>query len=549
MDGEALLSAGRTYLELGRPDEADAFLQRAAEIAEGNAQIHKFLADAKKQLGKEDEARQHYLRAISLDPGYYQAHANLANLLEAENPDTALQHFRQAVHLRPDIAELHDSMGRVFAAKRLDHHARASFLQAIKLKPCLATAHCNLANLFLSEGSVSEAIKHFRVALSSRPDLGSALFGLTLSLIHTRQCAEARQQLTLLRQQPELPSHLLEKIQADLSAAEGDYESALSDYLKLSGRHDLDSDFLRRLHHSLAMLYKQMGNYSAAFLAIERSHGFSKATYDPAVMQRRVDDLIASAQGESIVVSNTEASGPTPVFIFGMPRAGKTLAEKLIGMHPRTYGLREWLSVRSLPLPARLQQMGLVRDEAEKLLTQAELQSLAQDYLDIVEEYLNDAKRTLHGDVTHPITASPDNTWNIGLIHRLFPKSYLIHVRRHPLDLCIDCFFKDFSSGAHAYSNSLENLGRYYVEYERWITHSRDRLKVPMLEIWYEDIVTNPTEARTRLLEHVGLAPQDCTEPFTTDMFSRSHIGSWRNYETQLASLIRQLSDAGLGMD
>lgn len=532
---------GRLFLDHGKVGEAAPCLARAVALEPDAAPPRKFLADALGALGRTDEARAEYERAIALDPNYFQAHANLGNLLEEIDLDAAIRHFQRALQLRPDIAELHDSLGRLLTAKKLGHLARAAFLQALKLKPTLASAHANLAERMYADGQLKPAIERYRQALALAPGFNMARFGLAKTLLAAGEPTEAAALMRELARAPDVPPSYKRFLQAQVMAAQGQPAEALTLFRSLLDESRQDPETLRRLHAEIARVQDSVGDHAAAFASIEAAHAARPRPFDRDEWASRMDRLRALYDGPGFAtLPRAGADRPQPIFIFGTPRAGKSLLESLLTTHPGVFGLDEQHAVGHLKLRLRPGAPDLDRDEHERSLDRDELNAMASDYIDIAREYLDDVGRVLGGDVSRLVSATPGNTWKLPLIHRLFPEAPIVHVRRHPLDVCLDCFFKEFAADAHAYSDRLEDLAFFYLHYQRLVSHWRDTLGIPMLEVRYEDMVADPAGTRDRLLDYVGL-DRSIPGGLATPVFSADRIGHWRNYEAQLKPLIDRL--------
>lgn len=537
----AWLALGQCELDLGNPAAAEAALARAVELAPGQPEAHKFLADALAALDRTDAAQTHYVRAIALAPDYFQAHANLGNLLENSDPEAAIRHFQQAVRLRPDIAELHDSLGRVLRAENKGKLAQAAFLQALKLKPDLVSAHVNLARSLVGEGRHREAEAHLREALARQPGLVPARFGLADTLLALGQAGEAAGLIAgLARAEDALPPSALKLLQGRLLVAQGRHDDAVTFFQGMLAEHGDEADLRRSLWRSLSAAQAASGRPAEAFASMQTANRL-RVGFDRGPLSARVQSLQALyTPARFAELPRAETARTQPVFIFGMPRAGKTLTEALLATHPAVFGLDERLAVSHLALPEHLLGQEQDRERAELALTRAELNGLATDFIDIAQEYLDDEGKHLGREVEVLVSATPGNTWKLPLIHRLFPKAPIIHVHRHPLDLGLACFFKDFANDAHAYSNDLSDLAFFILQYQALVRHWRDTLGIPMLEMRYEDMVADPAAARARIFDYIGLAGSAETlapPPVFTDEF----VGYWRQYAAQLEPLINEI--------
>jgi hypothetical protein len=158
------------------------------------------------------------------------------------------------------------------------------------------------------------------------------------------------------------------------------------------------------------------------------------------------------------------------------------------------------------------------------------------------------------GHACRVIDKMPENFLHLGVIARLFPQARVIHCRRDPLDTCLSCYFQNFPG--NDFASSLEDLGTYYLEYERLMAHWRTVLPLRMLEVRYEELVIN-LEARARdLVAFCGLEWSDhCLrfyeQPLAVQTASAlqvrqpiytNSVGRWRHYASHLQSLRTHLA-------
>ncbi|HFC04475.1 MAG TPA: sulfotransferase, partial [Rhizobiales bacterium] len=182
------------------------------------------------------------------------------------------------------------------------------------------------------------------------------------------------------------------------------------------------------------------------------------------------------------------------------------------------------------------------------LMPEAHLKSAAQTCLKMVEDRANGKQFVRFTD------KMPQNAFQLGLIALMFPNARIIHVKRHPLDTCISCFFQRFRVG-HNYSYQLNWLGQYYRHYSMTMDHWRKVLPLPMLEVRYEDLVQEPETYSRKLIEFVELDwRDDCLNPQDADRsvmtasrwqvrqpIYKSSLNRWKRYEPYLDPLIESL--------
>ena len=144
----------------------------------------------------------------------------------------------------------------------------------------------------------------------------------------------------------------------------------------------------------------------------------------------------------------------------------------------------------------------------------------------------------------------PHNFLHLGMIAMLFPKARIIHIRREAMDNCMSIYFHKFNN-LHAYAHDLSDLGYYYRAYEKLMNHWRKVIDLPLLEIRYEDLTTDPDTWIPRLISFCDVewnarclrfhetrrtVNTPSSEQVRQPMYSRS-IGRWQHYAKQLEPL------------
>jgi Sulfotransferase family len=222
-------------------------------------------------------------------------------------------------------------------------------------------------------------------------------------------------------------------------------------------------------------------------------------------------------------------------------RSGTTLIEQILASHPKMFGAGELrhLSLLAASLPGF--------PEIVPYLSAERLRQLGTSYVDAVGAMAPDAER-----VTDKM---PGNFALAGLIHLALPNARIIHMRRDPIDTCLSCFSILFTNG-QPYSYDLAELGRYYRAYEELMEHWRSVLPAGvMLEVRYEDVVSDLEQQARRVVAHCGLEWDDACLGFhearrtvrtasaaqVREPIYRSSMGRWRPYKELLRPLITEL--------
>jgi predicted TPR repeat methyltransferase len=224
--GNGWKALGTALMAQERPADAIAPLQRAAQLAAGDADTFRYLGIALQQQGRIADAETSYRRALELSPDLADVHGNLANVLnelrrypEAEasglraaalTPGDARLHlilgtaqmsqgklaeaeanYRRALKLSPDFAAAYNYLGVVLGEQSRFAESEASCLQALALRPNLAGAHNILGIAQMKQNRVDEAEASFRRALDANPDYAAAFSNLSDLLRVQGRSAEA----------------------------------------------------------------------------------------------------------------------------------------------------------------------------------------------------------------------------------------------------------------------------------------------------------------------------------------------------------------------
>jgi tetratricopeptide (TPR) repeat protein len=239
-----------------------------------------------------------------------------------------------------------------------------------------------------------------------------------------------------------------------------------------------------------------------------------------------------------------------PVFIIGLPRSGTTLVDRILSSHSAIESRGE-----SSDLSATVMHLASpARSKRELIEHTAKL-----DAATIGREY---CARLPPGTRRHIIDKTPVNFLSVGLIARALPAARIIHVRRHPMDVCY-AIYKTLFRMAYPFSYALDDLARYYVAYDALMRHWRTQLGPRLIEIDYEMLVANQEGTTRQLLERGGWPWEPgCLEFHKNDtpsltasaaqvrqpIYSAS-VGLWRRYIRELEPLETRLRAAGIAIE
>ena len=186
--------------------------------------------------------------------------------------------------------------------------------------------------------------------------------------------------------------------------------------------------------------------------------------YDP-VQTEVINERIRSVFDADFLARHAGGGDPdpAPIFVVGLPRSGSTLIEQILSSHSLVDATHE------LPEVGRLiQQINRDRKdknaypEAVREFDDGAFAALGRSYIDATRQYRQQAPRF--------IDKNPNNFASIGLLSIALPNARFINARRHPLDTCLSCYKQLFARG-QPFTYDLTELGEYYLEYDRMMSH------------------------------------------------------------------------------
>lgn len=516
--------AGKSYpiakaVELATAEYKHGNFQAATDIYDrilaifpDYVEAHNSRGETLHNLKRYDEALASYDRAIAFNPAHTKAHNNRGIALhELKRYDEALASYDQAIALNPTYAEVHSNRGLVLQELKRYDEAQESYRRAIALKPDWAGVYNNLGMMLAYKGDLQKAEAMYMKAIELQPS-ANPLY----NLVHIRKYRDA----------DHTDVRIINQLLANPSMSPGDRE---------------------QLYFALGKIYDDCSRYEEAFECFRRANeirgNYSK--YNPEIAQNFTRDTKNVFTRDFLDQSPAWASySSTPIFVVGMPRSGTTLMASLVSNHPDVDMAGELPDIIRFANAANVwTEAGTPFPHAVRHLTPA----VAARFTDSYEKRL---RRDAHENTKFIIDKHPLNFRYLGFIAMLFPRARIIHCMRDPLDTCLSNYFQRFGLG-YDYSFNLESIGHFYGEYMKVMAHWREVLPAKMIEVRYEDMVTDTPRVAREVLDGLGLAWDDrCAATHTNrsvvDTASlwqvrqpvyKDSLERWRNYEKQLAPL------------
>ncbi|MHC4709747.1 MAG: tetratricopeptide repeat-containing sulfotransferase family protein, partial [Planctomycetota bacterium] len=447
-------------------------------------------------------------------------------------------------------------LGQIALANNRLDEAATHMLRAAELRPNEALAYLILGEIRTFQGRHDDAIAQFDKALRCEPENPMAIAGKADAYEKSAQRDKAR---ALLQPYVEAGTATAQQatIQTRLDLHDRNYDAVIDLVNRTLEHGDAQSYILWHLYQNLGRALERTKRFDEAFAAYERGNRTVPAHFDPDTWGQAIDALIEPFSPQRFsAIPRASHDDRYPIFVLGMPRSGSTLVETILDAHPDVAGageltaMQELINSITLDIGSTLPYPRCIED-----LDQNDVDTIAGRYLERLRATDDQAQRIVDKYL--------NNYLHIGMLAVLFPQARIIHCRRHPLDCCISCFQTPLSPSTHPYSCDLGHLGAVFVAYERLMAHWRDVLKIPMLEVQYETLVSDQDALTRKMLEFCELEfDERCLRFYdgkrlvltaSYDQVNRpiysSSVGRYRGFESHLGPLREALAEGGWTKD
>jgi tetratricopeptide (TPR) repeat protein len=531
-------------------------MRRACGFAPDDATLHKQLASLLVNHQRLSEALVHFDASLKLvpDDGHTWYLAGLALLRQGSAP-LAVRALQYARRYLPDDLRLQQAFAHASFDGGLPENALPVWRSFANTRPDDLVTQLKLGELLSRNGKYEEALTHF-AQLAQQPsfaaDASMAMAQAHEDLGNRPQAADAYRQALKARPGWAMPSAGLLQLQPEnASESEVDHvRQLLADTTTPDAERAL-------LGYAVGKVYDRHGEYANAFDCWRQANRARRRMVgepNPQALGRRVDALMqhcARWPFASHIPIQPAAIGRRMVLIVGMPRSGTTLTEQIIASHPLAHGCGE---LAELPLLASALWPSL---QPHPPAWSAPLTSEVLG--EAAASYSRAASRGASLEAQVLVDKAPLNFFNLWLIALLRPDTKIVWCRRHPLDIAVSIYGENFALEERLCTR-LDGIGHYILAQEKLMRHWQQVLPLPILEVAYESLVSDPENNARRIVEFAGLEWDPACLQFhkretgvqtpsrwqvRQPMHTRS-VGRWRNYRQYLQPLLDLLpqSDA-----
>lgn len=465
-------------------------------------------------------------------------------LYQQGNAAAAYDLFRQAAALVPLEPAYHYRLGSAAWKLGLNDEVERHYLRAVQLRPRHPEPFKALAQWSLQQARLPQALQYSRQALDLAPADLDALSTRATILNSNGDADEAWHLIEPLVEQGHRLWHLA-SLYSRLAPRRGKSAQACQALERALSEKDLSNAERSALHFSYCQLLDGMQQYDQAFAQAEQANRLADRRFDADRYHHWTSRIIDYFTPRMMQALPRATHGDArPLFIVGMPRSGTSLVEQILASHPQVAGGGE------LPhLPRIVESLAQPAWAGGESFPQS-LQRLSVFILNSLAAQCLSGINAIDPSARYVTDKMPTNFEALWLAELLFPDSRVIHCIRDPRDTCLSCYFTDFAGG-NAFAYDLGTLAAYHRDYQRLMAHWKRSIRLPMLDVKYEEVVSDLETQARRMVAFLGLPWDERCLSFhasrryvATASFEQvrrpiyaSSVGRWKHYARHLEAL------------
>ena len=461
------------------------------------------------KLKKYDIAEQLFIKVLKLNPSFALAWDNLAKLYRIQNKlSKSIPAFKNLIKLDPNNFEALVSLGTVYIKLSKYKDGIDLYKKALVINPENARVHLSMGHALKTLGNRKECERAYQNAIKYYPLSGEAYWSL-----------------------------------ANLKTYQFDSNEIIA--MENAIKNNMHQDELIQVYFALGKAYETNKNYKKSFKNYQKGNWEQrkKLNYNAEEYKKYTDEIIQFfSSNKDLSKINKGYLSKEPIFILGLPRSGSTLIEQILSSHSLIEGTQELPNIMGISREIKSMDIDKKYPSNIKLLND-------DDFFNYGLKYINETKWT-RSDKPYFIDKMPNNYIHIGLIKLILPNAKIIDARRNPMDACFSCFKQYFARGQH-FTYDLDDIARYYKDYERLMDFWKSIFPDSIYTIKYEDVINDPDNGVHSLLNYLELDFEDSCLNFykskrpvktasseqVRQPIYKSGLDYWLNYENDLLTL------------
>ena len=497
------------HLRAGRKPEAIDTLRSALRENPDNVDAMRFLAQVYWSEEQQSDAEALLRRATTVAPTYTAVWMMLGMVLhETDRHAESIECYRTVTRLEPGNAMAWAGVGNGYAHAGDTEQSVAAFERSLALEPHSPNVLLGYGHVLKTRGDQQAALRAYRAAIAAKPEFGEVYWSMANLKVFRFEDAE------------------IEAMERQLE------RGGLTDSADIHFRFALAKANEDKGHYDRAWHFYDTGN--------QRQR--AKVFHDPVAMELRHEQIEAVFTRELFERHAGQGCDSTaPIFIVGLPRSGSTLIEQILASHSQVEGTAE------LPVLMRLAySIGRYRPD-NKGYPESVTDLRGKDLKAYGRQYLEEAQAYRSTDRPFFTDKLPNNFSHVGLLHLILPNAKIINARRHPFDTCLGGYKQLFGKG-QTFTYDMADLSAYYRQYHETMRHWHRVLPGKVLDVHYEETVSDLETQVRRILAHCGLPFEEgclrfhentravrtaSSEQVRRPIYSDA-LGFWRRYEAHL---------------
>ena len=536
------------HIENDREEESDQVIQNFFESDKTYGDLYKGIRHVK--AGRLKLAEESYKKVLKKDKNNIDA-LRLLGLLAFKTKDyeVAERLFLRVLQLDPLFSLAWDNLAKLYRIQNKLLKSIPAFENLIKLDSKNFEALVSLGTVYIKLSKYHEGIKLYEESLKIKPENPRVYLSLghALKTIGEREKSEGAYQ-NAIKYFP-LSGEAYWSL-ANLKTYEFSNKEIAN--MELSLKKNIHPNELIQMHFALGKAYESNRQFDKSFEHYAEGNWQQRKqiSYNAEDYKISIDELIDFFENNNDLYKLKAISDfDDPIFILGLPRSGSTLIEQILSSHSLIEGTQELPNILAISRDIKLidQKNGYPHNL---------LEFDESSFNDLGKKYINETKWA-RSSKPFFIDKMPNNFVHIGLIKLILPKAKIIDARRNPMDTCFSCFKQYFAKGQH-FTYDLDDIARYYKDYIRLMDYWKKLFPNEIFTINYEQIIKNPNERISDLLEFCNVEFEDnclnfhkskrpvktaSSEQVRQPMY-KTGINYWKNYSNNLDILLKHFPDS-----
>lgn len=556
----ALAVSGRAAVATGRPAVAVRRLMASVRLDANRAEAWSALAELFVQFDAVGEARQALAQVARLRPQDPAPWLRGAELAEGRGQLLlAAQALGEAAARRPGDPSLRLRQAQALLGAGQLEAAAAVARSVTEAVPTGAGAWALLGDILHQMGEVDAAAAAFDRAVAAAPTSVPGRVNRAMFRLFQRDTVGASQDAeAVIDSGGDHPAARF--VLGRVARMDGRLEDALGELDAVLAHPGAALRVRGAGHVDRGMVRERLGDFPGAaadFAAGQRCLAQLPAAqaYDGAGYLAAVADIrgtlprCAAASWPQVPPAGVPLAGAPPIFLFGFPRSGTTLAERVLAAHPSVVPTDERNLLASVLGPVRERPGGY--PESVLHLDDADLVALRGCFAA--------AARDLGaGDGERVLDKLPLNLVHIALVRRVFPDAPVIVMLRDPRDCVWSAFTQDLvPNHAMVLTATLDGTARLYAAVMGLWCEARQLPGLNATTVRYEELVGD-LEGAARTLVAAGGLPWDDRVLDYRNAIGAAHIrtpsfhavskpvttvrvGRWRRFAGEMSAVLPML--------